>query len=208
MSQFFASGGQSIGLSASASDLPMNIQDWYPLGLTGLISLQSRGLLRVFFSIHMFVFFILCVYLWMYQSNLLLETHIVFPSFIILVFLIFIFFFITGGKLLYNFVLVSVIKQHKSAIIIHVSPPSWTSLLILDHTPPGLHRAPGCAPCFLPAIFVAHGSVYMSMVLSPFLSVSPSPNVSTSPFSTSESPLFPCKKVHQYHFSRFHIYVY
>ena len=40
MSQFFASGVQSIGASASASVLPMNIQDWFPLGLTGLISLQ------------------------------------------------------------------------------------------------------------------------------------------------------------------------
>ena len=38
MSQLFASGGQSIGVSASASVLPMNIQDWFPLGLTGLIS--------------------------------------------------------------------------------------------------------------------------------------------------------------------------
>ena len=46
MSQFFASSGQSIGDSASV--LPMNIQDWLPLGLTGLISLQSKGLLRVF----------------------------------------------------------------------------------------------------------------------------------------------------------------
>ena len=46
MSQFFASGGQSIG--ASASVLPMNIQDWFPLGLTGWISLQSKGLSRVF----------------------------------------------------------------------------------------------------------------------------------------------------------------
>ena len=46
MSQFFASGGQSIG--ASASVLPMNNQDWFPLGLTGLISLLSRGLSRVF----------------------------------------------------------------------------------------------------------------------------------------------------------------
>ena len=45
MSQFFASGGQSIGASASASLLPMNIQDWFPVGLTGLISLQSKGLL-------------------------------------------------------------------------------------------------------------------------------------------------------------------
>ena len=44
-SQFFASGGQSIG--ASASVLPMNIQDWFPLGWTGWISLQSKGLLRV-----------------------------------------------------------------------------------------------------------------------------------------------------------------
>ena len=48
MSQLFASGGQSIGASASALVLPMNIQDWFPLGLTGLISLQSKGLSRVF----------------------------------------------------------------------------------------------------------------------------------------------------------------
>ena len=47
-SQFFTSGGRSIGASALASVLPMNIQDWFPLGLTGLISLQSKGLLRVF----------------------------------------------------------------------------------------------------------------------------------------------------------------
>ena len=44
VSQFFASGGQSIGVSASASVLPMNIQDWFSLGLTGLTSLQSKGL--------------------------------------------------------------------------------------------------------------------------------------------------------------------
>ena len=48
MSQFFASGSQSIGVSASASVLPKNIQDWFPLRWTGLISLQSRGLSRVF----------------------------------------------------------------------------------------------------------------------------------------------------------------
>ena len=46
--QFFTSGGQNIGALASASVLPMNIQAWFPLGLTGFISLQSRGLLRVF----------------------------------------------------------------------------------------------------------------------------------------------------------------
>ena len=48
--QFFASGGQSIGVSASASVLSMNIQDWSPLGWTGWISLQSKGLSRVFFN--------------------------------------------------------------------------------------------------------------------------------------------------------------
>ena len=45
--RFFKSDGQSIGVSASASVLPVNIQDWFPLGLTGLISLQSKGLSRV-----------------------------------------------------------------------------------------------------------------------------------------------------------------
>ena len=47
VSQFFTSGGQRIGASASASVLPMNIQDWSPLGWTGWISLQSKGLSRV-----------------------------------------------------------------------------------------------------------------------------------------------------------------
>ena len=50
VSQFFAPGGPSIGASASASVLPMNIQDWFLLGWTGLISLQSKGLSRVFSS--------------------------------------------------------------------------------------------------------------------------------------------------------------
>ena len=51
MSQFFALDGQSIGVSASASVLPMNIQDWFPLGWTGWNSLQSKGLARVFSNI-------------------------------------------------------------------------------------------------------------------------------------------------------------
>ena len=48
VTQFFPSVGQSIGVSASASVLPMNIEDWFPLGITGWISLQSKGLSRVF----------------------------------------------------------------------------------------------------------------------------------------------------------------
>ena len=48
MSLLFTSGGQSIGVSASTSVLPMNNQDWFPWGLTDLISLQSKGLSKVF----------------------------------------------------------------------------------------------------------------------------------------------------------------
>ena len=51
MSQFFASDVQNTGISASASVLPMNIQDWFPLGWTGWISLLSKGLSRVFSNI-------------------------------------------------------------------------------------------------------------------------------------------------------------
>ena len=50
MSRFIASGGQSIGVSSSASVLPMNIQDWFPLGWTGWISLQFKGPSRIFSS--------------------------------------------------------------------------------------------------------------------------------------------------------------
>ena len=58
-SQVFTSSGQITGASASASVLPMNIQDWFPLGLTGLISLLSKGLSRVFsnFTIQKHQFF-------------------------------------------------------------------------------------------------------------------------------------------------------
>ena len=51
MTQFFESGGQSIGTSDSASVLPMNIQNWFPLGWTSRISLQSKGLSRAFSNI-------------------------------------------------------------------------------------------------------------------------------------------------------------
>ena len=73
MSQFFASGRQSIG--ASASVLPMNIQGWFPLGFTGLISLQSKGLSRVFSNIigkHQF--FVAQSSLWSSSHNLYMTT--------------------------------------------------------------------------------------------------------------------------------------
>ena len=53
MSQFFTSGGQSIGVSASASVLPMNIQERFPLGWIGWIFLQSKGLSRVFATLQL-----------------------------------------------------------------------------------------------------------------------------------------------------------
>ena len=64
MSQFFASGGQSIGVSASASVLPMSIQDWSPLGWTGWISLLSNGLSRVFSDTTVHQFFGAQLSLW------------------------------------------------------------------------------------------------------------------------------------------------
>ena len=74
MSQLFASGGQSTGVSASASVLPMNIQDWFPLGWTGWISLQFKGLSRVFsnITVQKHPFFCAQLSLW---SNSLTSIH-------------------------------------------------------------------------------------------------------------------------------------
>ena len=86
MSWLFASGGQSIGASASALVFPVNIQGWFPLGLSGLISLQSKGLWRVFPSTiiwkhqffgaqpslwstsHICTWLLEKLYLWLYRS--------------------------------------------------------------------------------------------------------------------------------------------
>ena len=82
--------------------------------------------------------------------------------------------------------LVSAVQQRKSAIIIHISLPSWASLPYPHPTPLGHHRVSGWLPVLYsnisPAICFTHGSVYMSMLLSPFVPLSPSPTVSTSPF--------------------------
>ena len=66
LSQLFTSGGQNIGASASTSVLPINIQGWFPLGLTGLIFLQTKGLSWVYFSttIRKHQFFGTQPYLW------------------------------------------------------------------------------------------------------------------------------------------------
>ena len=73
MRQFFTSGGQSIGVSASASVHPLNIQDWFPLGLTGWISLQSKGLSFYVFAF-LFCLAVLC-YMWDLSSPTRDQTH-------------------------------------------------------------------------------------------------------------------------------------
>ena len=79
MSQLFASDDQSTGASASISVLPMNIQGWFPLGLTGLISLRSKGLSRVFSStiIWKYQFFGAHLFLWSnsHIHTWLMENH-------------------------------------------------------------------------------------------------------------------------------------
>ena len=81
MSQVFASGDQNIGVSASASVLPMNIQDWFPLGWTGWISLQVKGLSRLFsnttvqkyqfFSAICYVYDFQTLWIWFWVSKIL-----------------------------------------------------------------------------------------------------------------------------------------
>ena len=72
ISQLFTSGGQSIGVSALASVLPINTQDWSPLGWTGWISLQSKGLSRVFSNIKTMQIFLLTFLLHPLSQNIFL----------------------------------------------------------------------------------------------------------------------------------------
>ena len=78
MSQLFAWGGQSIGVSASTSVLPMNTQDWSPLGWTGWISLQSKGLSRVLVPNYFYLQYIclmLNVILWNFFEIFVPQIH-------------------------------------------------------------------------------------------------------------------------------------
>ena len=92
---------------------------------------------------------------------------------------------------------------------IYIFPPSWASFPPHHPTPLGHYKAPGWAPCVIQqlplASYFTPGNVYISQLLSQFIPLSPSPAMSTSPFSTSASLFVPCTQVHQYHFSRFHI---
>ena len=111
--------------------------------------------------------------------------------------------------MLYNIMLVSVIYQHASALGTYV-PSLLTSFP--PPNPASFHRAPDLSSLHHTANFhwlsnFPYGDVYVSMLVSQSIPLSPSCTVSTSLFSISESPLLPCRWVHQYHPSRFHIYV-
>ena len=82
VSQFFTAGGQSIGDSASTSVLAMNIQDWFPLGWTGWISLQSKGLSRVFSNTTVLKhwFFGAQFYVWLRWSIFWGKVNLFFPK--------------------------------------------------------------------------------------------------------------------------------
>ena len=111
--------------------------------------------------------------------------------------------FLIGEKLLYNVGFCH--TKCKTAGIIHISPPSGASLPSPHPTLLGNHRGPGWATIASHELSTLHMIVYICQCYFLHSSCSPSPAVSTSPLSTSASPFFPCKQVHQYHFFRFHI---
>ena len=82
------------------------------------------------------------------------------------------------------------------------TPPIPLIYVITEHQA----QLPVLYSMFPQAIYFTHGTVYMSILISQLVPPSPSPHVSTCPFSTPMSLFLPCKKVHLYHFSRFHIY--
>ena len=98
----------------------------------------------------------------------------------------------------------------QSAIIIHTSLPSQASLLSPNPTPLGHHRASGWAPCVIQQlltsyIFYTRQCIYVDATFSIRTTLS-FPHCVHKAVSTSASPFLPCKQVHQYHFSRFHLY--
>ena len=85
MSQFFASGGQTIGVSASASVLPMDVHDWFRLGLTGWIALQSKGLSRAFSNTtvqrHMHIKHIHMLYTYIHNPYIHIHIYTIFSDY-------------------------------------------------------------------------------------------------------------------------------
>ena len=185
MTHLFASGGQSIGVSASASVLPVNTEDWSPLRWTGWISLQSKGLSRVF-----------------------LNTRVREHQFFLFYFYFFKFYFIFK---LYIIVLVLPnIKVNPPQV--YMCSPSWA--LLPPPSPFHPSGSSQCTSpkhpvsCIEPglATHFIHDILHVSMPFSQFFPPSPSLTESIRLFYTSVSLLLSRTQGYCYHLSKFHIY--
>ena len=145
ISQLFASGGQSTGASVLASDLPTNIQGWFPLGLTGLISLQSKGVSRVFsnttvqkhqfFGAQSSLWSNSHIHTWLLEINIALTIQIFVSEVMSLFF-----------NMLSRFV-IAFLPRSKCLLISWLQSPS---AVILEPPPKNLWHCFHCFPIYLP----------------------------------------------------------
>ena len=156
ISQFFTSGGQNIGVSASALVIPMNIQDWFPLGLIGLISLQSKGLSRVF-------------------SNTTIPTPkpmLIFHSLLFIYFLKYKCIYFNWRLITLQYCIGFAIHWHESATGVHVFPILNPYSQLPPHTIPLGHTSAPAPSILYPASnldwrFFSHMIIYVFQCHSP-----------------------------------------
>ena len=201
MSQFFASGGQSIGASASASVPPMNIQDWFPLGWTGWISLQSKGLSRVFQHhssnasiLRCSAFFIVQLsHPYMTTGKTMALTRWTFVGKVMSLLFNMLSRLVIAFLPRSKYLLISWLQSPSSVVLpyidmnqpwVYMCSPSWYPL-----SPPSLSHPSGSSQCTNPehsascvepglAIYFTYDNVHVSMLFSQIVPLSPSPTES------------------------------